>query len=210
MSVPRFDLCALLPVVAQDADTGAVLMLAYANEEAVERSLETGRAHFFSRSRQEIWDKGSTSGQVLELVGIAQDCDGDALLYRVRAPRGACHTGADSCFGDAGPDIGELGRLWRTIGQRIASADPEQSYTRRTYDSGLDRILRKIGEEAGEVIIACKGGRPEEITAEASDLVYHLLLALHASGVRLADVADELRRRAGKGAAAALPKHGTG
>lgn len=203
--MPRFDQSDLLPVVAQDVDTGAVLMLAYANEEAVARSLATGRAHFFSRSRQEIWDKGSTSGQVLEVMSIAEDCDGDALLYRVRAPRGTCHTGAYSCFGDEGPRAGELGRLWQTISARIESADPEESYTRRLYEAGIDRVLRKIGEEAGEVIIAGKGGRTEEITAEACDLIYHLWLALRTAGVDLADVAEELRRRAEKGVVTGVP-----
>ncbi len=187
-------------MVVQDVDTGAVLMLAYANAEAVARTRETGRAHFFSRSRQEIWDKGRTSGQVLVIVEIAADCDADALLYKVRAPNGACHTGAYSCFGDDGPAAGEFGRLWETMRGRIAGGDASRSYTRRLHESGLDRVLRKIAEEAGEVIIACKGGEVSEISGEASDLIFHLLLALQSTGVELADVAEELKRRAQKGA----------
>lgn len=192
----QVDPAALRPVVVQDVDSGAVLMLAYANEDALALTRATGRAHFFSRSRQEIWDKGSTSGQILEVCAVSVDCDGDALLYKVRAPHGACHTGARSCFSDDGPPAGELGRLWQTMRLRIESADPTDSYTRRLYDAGLDRVLRKVGEESGEVIIAFKGGRTEEIAAEASDLLYHLWLALHASGVNLVDIAQVLRARA--------------
>ena len=195
--MPRFDAQGLVPVVVQDVDTGLVLMLAYASREALERTRETGRAHFYSRSRQALWDKGATSGQVLEVLGIREDCDEDALLYLVRARRGACHTGAESCFGQDLTTVEELGRLWRTIASRLASGDPQSSYTRRLYDAGIDRILRKVGEEAGEVIIAAKNKDASEAAAEAADLVYHLFLALQATGVPLSDLSDVLARRRG-------------
>jgi phosphoribosyl-ATP pyrophosphohydrolase/phosphoribosyl-AMP cyclohydrolase len=185
----------LWPAVVQDVDTGAVLMLAWTNPEALAASHATGRAHFFSRSRGTLWDKGSTSGQVLELVSIRGDCDGDAYLYQVRARHGACHTGAVSCFGDATVAVGELGRLARTQQDRIREATPDASYTRRLWEQGPDRVLRKVGEEAAEFVIAVKNQDPREVTAEAADLLYHLLLALHTAGVSLDAVAAELRRR---------------
>lgn len=198
MCVPRFDREGLVPVVVQDMDSGAVLMLAYANQQALDHTRASGRAHFYSRSRGELWDKGKSSGQVLSVVRILEDCDQDAVLYQVQAPKGACHTGDFSCFGDSDPLPAELGRLWATLSQRISDADADASYTRRLYASGLDRVLRKIGEEAGEVIIACKGGHPTEVAEEASDLVYHLWVALLAAGVPLTDVAAVLNRRAGR------------
>jgi phosphoribosyl-ATP pyrophosphohydrolase/phosphoribosyl-AMP cyclohydrolase len=185
----------LMPVVVQDAASGTVLMVAFANREALRLTRETGRAHFYSRSRQALWDKGATSGQVLEVLAVVPDCDSDAWLYKVNAPRGACHTGRFSCFGDVEPAIGPLGRLWATIQSRREAAAAD-SYTRRLLDAGLDRILRKVGEEAAEFLVACKNGASDEITAEASDLLYHIFVALLASGVDLAAVTGELSRRA--------------
>ena len=190
MSAPE-----LRPVVVQEASTGRVLMLAYANEEAVAATRATGRAHFFSRSRQELWDKGATSGQVLTIVGIEPDCDEDTLLYLVDAPHGACHTGAASCFGSVMPPAGELGRLWATVEERVRDADPEVSYTRRLYEAGLDRILRKVGEESAEFLVACKNGDADEVAREASDLLYHVWVALRTAGVPLDAVTQELERR---------------
>jgi phosphoribosyl-ATP pyrophosphohydrolase/phosphoribosyl-AMP cyclohydrolase len=185
----------LLPVIVQDVDTGVVLMLAWTNAEARRRSEETGRAHFWSRSRGALWDKGATSGQVLSLCGIREDCDHDALLYLVRAPHGACHTGRASCFGDAGTAVSMLGSLFALQRERLDHASPDQSYTRRLAEGGIDRVLRKVGEETAEFLVASKNQDPREIRAEAADLVYHLWLALHLSGVSLADVSDELDRR---------------
>lgn len=183
------------PVVVQDFNTGQVLMLAYANQAALDASRATGRAHFWSRSRRELWDKGSTSGQVLPLVDISFDCDEDAVLYRVRAPKGACHTGQMSCFGNKGVAFGPLGKLWATQSDRLKSPSAVPSYTRALFESGLDRILRKVGEESAEFMVACKNQDPREITAEVSDLIYHVWLALHASGVTLDEVGKELERR---------------
>lgn len=185
----------LLPVVVQDVDTGAVLMLAWTNPEARQATQATGRAHFWSRSRHTLWDKGATSGQRLEVVNVAWDCDQDALLYQVHAPQGACHTGRTSCFGEVEPPWAMLGRLFAVQRERLAGASDEASYTRRLAAEGLDRVLRKVGEESAEFLVAAKNGDPEPIRAEAADLIYHLWLALHVAGVSLDDVAQELRRR---------------
>ncbi len=185
----------LMPVVVQDVDTGVVLMVAWTDAEARRRSEETGRAHFWSRSRRELWDKGATSGQVLSLCEIREDCDHDALLYQVRAPHGACHTGRASCFGDADTAVSMLGRLFTTQQERLDNPSEVRSYTRRLGEQGIDRVLRKVGEEAAEFLVACKNDDPLEIRAEAADVIYHLWLALHLSNVSLADVSDELARR---------------
>jgi phosphoribosyl-ATP pyrophosphohydrolase/phosphoribosyl-AMP cyclohydrolase len=189
------DTPALIPVVVQDVDTGAVLMLAWTNAEARRRSQETGRAHFWSRSRDALWDKGATSGQVLPLVAVREDCDRDALLYQVRAPHGACHTGRASCFGDAETAVSMLGRLFNIQGDRLNHPSPDPSYTRRLAEGGMDRVLRKVGEETAEFLVACKNQDPEEVRAEAADVLYHLLLALHLSQVTLGEVSQELARR---------------
>ena len=187
----------LQPVVVQDANSGTVLMLAWANEAAVEASRRTGRAHYWSRSRRALWDKGATSGQVLTMRRIAADCDDDALLYQVEAPQGACHTGRQSCFGDVDVPAGMLGSLFQTQAERMAGGDAATSYTRRLADGGMDRVLRKVGEETAEFLVACKNGDPAEVRAEAADVVYHVWLALHLAGVSLADVSAELARRRG-------------
>ncbi len=156
--VLRYDVAGLLPAVAQNAFTGRVLMLAWVNAEAVARTLATGEAHFWSRSRQAMWRKGETSGNVLRVVSIARDCDGDSLLLRVIPAGPACHTGASSCFdadsseGDVGAGL-DLGTLERIIAAR-ASADPGVSYTARLFADGMERMAQKVGEEATEVVIA--------------------------------------------------------
>lgn len=207
MSLPEG---AILPVVVQDVRTGAVLMLAWTNQEAIEATRATGRAHFWSRSRRQLWDKGATSGQILKVRQVAWDCDADALLYQVEAPRGACHTGSRSCFGDVEVPTAMLSALYDIQRARLEAApgNGADSYTRRLAESGPDRVLRKIGEEAAEFIVACKNSDPVEVANEAADVVYHLWLALHLAGVPLEDVAAELRRRhrgAGSGGAAASP-----
>lgn len=205
--MPEREAEALLPVVVQDIDSGAVLMLAWTNQEAIAATQATGRAHFWSRSRNTLWDKGATSGQRLEVARIAWDCDQDALLYQVRAPRGACHTGRTSCFGDVDASFAMLGRLFAVQRERLAGPSDEPSYTRRLAAQGLDRVLRKVGEESAEFLVAAKNGDPGPIRAEAADLIYHLWLALHVAGVDLHDVAEELsRRHQAGGPTDALPK----
>ena len=200
----RFDAGGLVPVVAQEAGSLRVLMLAYANRDALERTIETGRAHYWSRSRNALWEKGESSGHTQRVRGVTLDCDGDAVLYLVDQVGAACHTGADSCFhhavpggGDARPGagVGEvIGLVYATIEDRIRN-QPEGSYVARLHREGLDRVLKKVGEEAGEVIIAAKNRSREELTAEASDLVFHLLFTLAEVGVRPEDLAAELERR---------------
>ncbi len=191
----------LLPVVVQDVLSGAVLMLAYANREAVELTLRTGEAHFFSRSRRELWRKGATSGNTLQVVEVLQDCDRDALLVRALPAGPACHENTRSCF-EPNPATLELGWLERVLALR-ASASPEQSYTARLLAGGVDRIARKVAEEAGETVIAGVRADAErespvrraELAAEAGDLLYHLLVLLLAVDVGAGDLAAELGRR---------------
>ena len=196
----KFDERGLVPVVIQDADSGEVLTLAWANREALERTLATGLTHLYSRSRGALWKKGETSGHVQELVEMRLDCDGDAVLYRVRPHGPACHTGARSCFftpvtPEAAPPLGwVLEQVWRTIQDRLEQR-PEGSYVAKMHAAGLDRILKKIGEEAGEVIIAAKNPDPAELAWEASDLVFHLLLVLAERGLSPADLARVLGER---------------
>ncbi len=215
----RFDERGLAPVIAQDAKTGAVLTLAYANREALERTLQSGEAHYYSRSRGELWRKGATSGNTQRVVEVRLDCDGDALLYRVE-PRGpACHTGEESCFfttlsgdeggvaaeateltcasrgGDGEADFGAVvGGLAATIARRHREM-PEGSYTAKLLGEGTERVAQKVGEEAVEVVVAALGG--ERLAEEAADLVYHLLVLLEERGVGVGEVARVLRDRHG-------------
>ena len=197
----------LIPVVIVDDRTDAVLTLAYANREALERTLETKSTWLFSRSRNELWPKGATSGNTQEVVAVAVDCDADALVYRVIPHGPACHTGAESCFADTlrfdGESAGRRGTefasavraLSTAIAQR-ADAPPAESYTARLLAGGVDRIGKKIGEEATEVVIAAKNADRGELIWESADLLYHLLVLLTARGIGLDEVGAELTRRA--------------
>lgn len=202
----RFDERGLVPVIAQDATTNAVLTLAYANREAVEKTLMSGEAHYYSRSRDELWRKGATSGNTQRVVEVRLDCDTDALLYRVE-PRGpACHTGAETCFfttvegegveRDGGEyDLGAmLNRLAATISRRRREM-PEGSYTAKLLGEGTQRVAQKVGEEAVEVVVAALAG--ERLAEEAADLVYHLLVLLEERGVGTGEVARVLHDRHG-------------
>jgi len=190
-----FDANGLLPVVAQDRLSGDVLMLAWANEEAVARTAETGLAHFWSRSRKALWRKGETSGHALRVVEALADCDRDTLLLVVEPAGPACHTGSRSCFGDGSPTAaGMLEELARVVKQR-AKAPVESSYTARLLAKGQGPVLKKIGEEATEVVLAASGESDERLAAESADLLFHLLVALEQRGVPIASVMDELRRR---------------
>ena len=196
----RYDEKGLVPVVAQDVNTGEILMLAYASEEALAKTVETGEAHYYSRSRGELWRKGATSGNTQKVVEVRLDCDGDALLYRV-LPRGpACHTGEDSCFFTTvmGPD-GEalnlgytLARLTETIAERHRKM-PEGSYTAKLLERGLGYTAQKVGEEAVEVVVAALKG--ERLAEESADLLYHLLVLLEERGVDVGEVAKVLDER---------------
>jgi phosphoribosyl-ATP pyrophosphohydrolase/phosphoribosyl-AMP cyclohydrolase len=181
-------------VVAQDATTGAVLMVAHADRDALEQTLETGEAHYTSRTRG-LWHKGATSGNVQRVVSLEADCDGDTVLARVVPAGPACHTGATSCFGETALAADALATLDATIASRAADSNTGTSYTRRLLD---DRNLRlkKIGEESAELIAACADQDAARATAEAADLLYHALVALRSLGVGLAEVRAELSRRA--------------
>jgi len=194
----------LIPAIVQDSVNGDVLMLAYMNRESLGKTVAAGETFFWSRSRRSLWHKGETSGNVQKVESITADCDGDALLVKVRQIGNACHTGKRSCFftevhrtAESQPSFGRvLEDLAAVIHQRNLDRPPG-SYTTELLSAGTDRILRKIGEEAGETIIAAKNHSAGEIAWEVSDLLYHLLVLLEAEGVPLDAVSKELSRRAG-------------
>lgn len=183
----------LVTVITQDAMTGRVLMLAHADREALALTVETGEMHYRSRSRG-LWRKGATSGNTQRVVALAADCDGDAVLALVEPAGPACHTGAVSCFGDTSADRDALNRLDRVVGERARGKGPEGSYTARLL---ADRNLRlkKLGEEAGELAVACADGDRDRAAEEAADLFYHVLVAVRALGVTLDDVQGVLAGR---------------
>lgn len=203
----RFDESGVAPVIMQDAATGEVLTLAYANREAVQRTLDSGEAHFYSRSRGELWRKGETSGNTQEVAEVRLDCDSDALLYKVH-PRGpACHTGERSCFHQtlAGEGVGVstdspatetagemLDRLAATIAGR-RNVSPEESYTAQLLSHGTSRVAQKVGEESVEVVIAAMND--DRLAEESADLLYHLLVLLEERGIGLEAVGEVLRDR---------------
>jgi phosphoribosyl-AMP cyclohydrolase / phosphoribosyl-ATP pyrophosphohydrolase len=188
----------LLPGVVQDATTGAVLMLGYLNRAALEETLKRGRVVFYSRSRDRLWEKGETSGNTLNLVSVAADCDNDALLLRVHPVGPTCHRNTPSCFGDGQPPDADglpfLAKLQQVIEQRIAES-PEGSYTAKLYGQGIKRMAQKVGEEGVEVALAAQSAGNEELIAEAADLVFHLALLLRARDLSLDSVARELAAR---------------
>lgn len=183
----------LLPVVATDVADGQLLMLAWANREAVEATERTGDAHFWSRSRNELWRKGSTSGNTMRVVGMTVDCDADAIAYRVEPAGPACHTGTRSCFEGGGGRF-DLRALEAVIGER-RNADPTQSYTAGLLAGGARRPAEKVTEEAGELSAAALAGTDEEVVGEAADLLYHALVLLASRRIELAAIEEELARR---------------
>jgi phosphoribosyl-AMP cyclohydrolase / phosphoribosyl-ATP pyrophosphohydrolase len=177
----------LRAAIVQDADDGRVLMLAWMDAEAEARTRETGEAWFWSRSRQRLWRKGESSGNTLAVEELRDDCDGDALLVRVRPAGPVCHTGSVSCFAPA---------LWRTISERAATR-PAGSYTAELLDAGTGACARKVGEEAVEVAVAALDEDDGRVVEEAADLIYHLYVLLASRGIDLAQVDDVLNGRAG-------------
>jgi phosphoribosyl-ATP pyrophosphohydrolase/phosphoribosyl-AMP cyclohydrolase len=193
----KFDERGLIPAIVQDARTREVLTLAYMNEESLARTIETGQTWFWSRSRHELWHKGETSGNTQSVVNLINDCDNDALVVLVNPAGPACHTGARSCF-DSKPGDEDLGLLLANLYKLIESRKrerPDGSYTTYLFNSGLDKILKKVGEESAETIIAAKNDDVSRLTSETADLVYHLLVLLVARGVSLDEVRKELERR---------------
>jgi phosphoribosyl-ATP pyrophosphohydrolase/phosphoribosyl-AMP cyclohydrolase len=192
-----FDERGLIPAIVQDAATREVLTLAYMNRESLARTLETRQTWFWSRSRNELWHKGETSGNTQEVVSLALDCDRDAIIVLVKPAGPACHTGAVSCFA-TGTQSASLGVLLDGLYELIQSRErerPSGSYTTYLFAEGLDKILKKVGEESAETIIAAKNDDDARLTSEAADLVYHLLVLLVARGVSLNDIAQELALR---------------
>jgi phosphoribosyl-AMP cyclohydrolase / phosphoribosyl-ATP pyrophosphohydrolase len=192
----------LIPAVVQDHRSGKILMVGYVNREALERTLATGHAWFFSRSRQRLWEKGEVSGHYLDLKAIRVDCDADALLYLCEPHGPTCHTDAPSCFFNtlndvpAGETSGEAAAtLFETIKQRQTQADPGSSYVARLLHEGVDRVAQKIGEEATEVVIAAKNADRGELAHEIADLWFHTFVLLAQQGMSPEDVWAELRGR---------------
>ena len=186
----------LIPAVVQHAETGQVLMLGYMNQAALEQTRATQLVTFYSRSKQRLWVKGESSGNYLDLVGVADDCDHDALLVLAR-PRGpTCHTGAASCFADIANNdsISFLGTLQRTIDSRFAGK-PEGSYVTKLIERGLDRMAQKVGEEGVETVIAAKNADDAALLGESADLLFHLMVLLRARGLSLAQVVRTLESR---------------
>jgi len=193
----KFDERGLIPAIVQHATTREVLTLAYMNEESLARTIETQQTWFWSRSRQELWHKGETSGNTQRVVSITLDCDRDAIVVLVDPAGPACHTGARSCFDipDESDDLGfVLDQLYEVIQGRERER-PSGSYTTYLFDEGIDKILKKLGEESAETIIAAKNEDREQVVSEVSDLLYHLLVLLVARGVSLEEIGKELKKR---------------
>jgi len=194
LAAAKFNADGLIPAIVQDARTREILMLAYMNEEALRLTVERRETHFWSRSRQQMWRKGATSGNSQKVVNIRLDCDQDTVLVEVE-PRGpACHTGSYSCFQVEPALEGVLNQLYLLVEQRKEQR-PEGSYTTYLFNSGLDKILKKVGEEATETVIAAKNTDASRLTAETADLLYHLIVLLVERGVSLEDVVRELKER---------------
>lgn len=202
----KFDAQGLIPAVVQDWRDGTVLMVAFMNKEALLKTVTSKSVHFWSRSRQTLWEKGETSGHKLVLKDLFVDCDGDALLVKAEPMGPTCHTGEKACFfsrvDQPGTRTSEawggiLERLYQTIQDRKRQPSSD-SYTSKLMDGGVDRVLKKVVEEAGEVVLAGKGGKKEEIVYETADLLFHTLIALGYQDVTLEEVYQELAIRFGK------------
>lgn len=185
----------LIPAIIQDNNTSKVLMLGFMNEEAFNKTQETGKVTFYSRTKQRLWMKGETSGNTLAVVSIASDCDNDTLLIKAIPAGPVCHTGADTCFDDKNEeDIMFLKYLQDFIDRRHKEM-PEGSYTTSLFKSGVNRMAQKVGEEAVETVIEATNGTDDRLIYEASDLIYHLIVLLTSKGLRIEDLAVELKKR---------------
>ena len=185
----------LIPAIVQDNNTNKVLMLGFMNEEAYEETRETGKVTFFSRTKNRLWMKGETSGNTLQVVSMMVECDNDTILIKAVPAGPVCHTGADTCFGEKNvEDIMFLKYLQDFIEQRRQEM-PEGSYTTSLFLKGVNRMAQKVGEEAVETVIEATNGTEEGFIYEASDLIYHLIVLLTSKGLRLEDLARELKKR---------------
>ena len=193
----KYNADGLIPAIVQDHFTGKVLMLAYMNEESLKISIDEGKTCFYSRSRQELWRKGATSGNTQEIVSIKTDCDRDTLLIDVIKNGPACHTGSESCFFNdikSGDETFSYQGLYEMLIDRKVNKK-ECSYTTYLFEKGIDKILKKVGEECTEVIIGAKGGDKEETVFEIADLLYHITVMMIEMGISVDDVTKELAKR---------------
>jgi phosphoribosyl-AMP cyclohydrolase / phosphoribosyl-ATP pyrophosphohydrolase len=196
----RFGADGLVPAIVQDAGSGRVLTQAWMNRESLGRTLERGETWFWSRSRQELWHKGATSGNTQAVRAVILDCDADSLVVMVDAAGPACHTGQPTCYftpldAPPGEPFAAIADLVRTVAERAAEADPESSYTSLLLAKGIDTVCKKVGEEATEVVIAAKGREHGQVVYESADLLYHLAVLWRASGVEFEEIAAELASR---------------
>lgn len=192
----NFEKCGgLVPAIIQDAKTLKVLMLGYMNEEAYQKTMESGKVTFWSRSRQTLWTKGETSGNYLELVSVKNDCDHDTLLITANPTGPVCHTGSDTCWNEKNDNpIMFLTELQRFIEKRHEEM-PAGSYTTSLFESGVNRMAQKVGEEAVESVIEAMAGNDKRLVYEASDMLYHLIVLLTSKGLSIEDIARELQER---------------
>ncbi|SNR43261.1 phosphoribosyl-ATP pyrophosphatase /phosphoribosyl-AMP cyclohydrolase [Flavobacterium sp. ov086] len=186
----------LIPAIIQDSETKNVLMLGYMNEESLQKTIETKKVTFFSRSKQRLWTKGEESGNFLNLVSIKNDCDGDTLLIQAKPVGPTCHTGADTCWQEENKEnYGFISQLENTIKTRRENADSEKSYVASLFEKGINKIAQKVGEEAVEVVIEAKDNNDDLFLSESADLLFHYLILLQAKGFQLNDVVDVLKKR---------------
>ncbi len=186
----------LIPAIIQDSETKNVLMLGYMNEESLQKTIETQKVTFFSRSKQRLWTKGEESGNFLNLVSIKNDCDGDTLLIQAKPVGPTCHTGADTCWQEPNEaNYGFISHLENTIKTRRENADSEQSYVASLFAKGINKIAQKVGEEAVEVVIEAKDDNDDLFLSESADLLFHYLILLQAKGYQINDVVEVLKKR---------------
>ena len=185
----------LIPAIVQDNDTNKVLMLGFMNEEAYEKTMQTGKVTFFSRTRNSLWTKGETSGNVLKVISVLVDCDNDTLLVKAHPTGPVCHTGADTCFGEKNEEAIMFLKYLQNFIERRRQEMPEGSYTTSLFMKGINRMAQKVGEEAVETVIEATNGTDDRLIYEASDLIYHLIVLLTSKGMRIEDLAKELKKR---------------
>lgn len=186
----------LIPAIIQDSETKNVLMLGYMNKESLQKTIETQKVTFFSRSKQRLWTKGEESGNFLNLVDIKNDCDGDTLLIQAKPVGPTCHTGADTCWQEENKETyGFISSLENTIKIRRENADSEKSYVASLFEKGINKIAQKVGEEAVEVVIEAKDDNDDLFLSESADLLFHYLILLQAKGFQLNDVVEVLKKR---------------
>ncbi len=185
----------LIPAIVQDNDTNKVLMLGFMNEEAYEKTMQTGKVTFFSRTRNCLWTKGETSGNVLKVISVLVDCGNDTLLVKAHPTGPVCHTGADTCFGEKNEEAIMFLKYLQNFIERRRQEMPEGSYTTSLFMKGINRMAQKVGEEAVETVIEATNGTDDRLIYEASDLIYHLIVLLTSKGMRIEDLAKELKKR---------------